>query len=100
MFGQVSTERSKGNYSYRHHVEPRVQLYVPKEETFPIPLRYIDVARTAQSRIDDCWNIDANRNLSESWTRFTQFTTLSGKTSQWIYVVWGAAYNNLSNYQT
>ena len=25
-----------GNFIYRHHVEPQVQLYVPKEDTFPI----------------------------------------------------------------
>ena len=61
----------KGDISYRHHVEPRVQLQVPKGETCPVPLK-IDVARTAhttldvlqESRIDDCWSIDANRNLS------------------------------------
>ena len=35
-----------GNYIFRHHVEPRVKLYVPREESFPIPLRYIDVARS------------------------------------------------------
>ena len=28
----------QGDFIYHHHVEPRVQLYVPKEETFPIPL--------------------------------------------------------------
>ena len=27
----------EGDFIYRHHVEPRVQLYVPKEESFPIP---------------------------------------------------------------
>ena len=27
-------------------VEPRVQLYVPKEETFPFPLKYNDVTRS------------------------------------------------------
>ena len=27
------------NCIYRHHVEPRVKLYVPKEESFPIRLR-------------------------------------------------------------
>ena len=32
-----------GNLIYRHHVEPRVKLYVPTEESFPIPLKYIDV---------------------------------------------------------
>ena len=35
-----------GNFIYRHHVEPRVKLYSPREESFLIPLRYIDVSRT------------------------------------------------------
>ena len=30
------------NFVYGHHVEPRVKLYSPREESFPIPLRYID----------------------------------------------------------
>ena len=38
-------QRTTGNKNYRHHVEPIVQLYVPKEESFPIPLEYIDVVR-------------------------------------------------------
>ena len=29
----------QGEFIYRHHNEPRVQLYVPKEETFPFPLK-------------------------------------------------------------
>ena len=28
-----------GNYIYLHHVEPKVKLYVPREESFPIPQR-------------------------------------------------------------
>ena len=55
----------EGNYIYRHHVEPRVKLYVPKEEPFPIPLRYVDVVRRTnttldvlvESRIEDYWNV-------------------------------------------
>ena len=31
------------DFTNRYHAEPRVQLYVPKEETFPIPRKYIDV---------------------------------------------------------
>ena len=31
-----------GNFIYRHHVEPRVKLYSPREESFPIPQKYID----------------------------------------------------------
>ena len=29
-----------GSFKYRHHVEPRVKLYSPREESFPIPLKY------------------------------------------------------------
>ena len=72
---------------HRHHVEPRVKLYSPRQESFPIPLKYIDVSRTThtnldvvqESRIDDYWNIDGSRDLSDSWTGFTQFTLLSEK---------------------
>ena len=34
-----------GSFIYRHHVEPRVKLHSPREESFPIPLKYIDVTR-------------------------------------------------------
>ena len=76
-----------GNFIYRHHVEPRVKLYSPREESFPIPLKYIDVSRTThtnldvqqEKRIDDYWNIDGSRDLSDSWTGFTQFTLLEEK---------------------
>ena len=71
-----------GSFIYRHHVEPRVKLYSPGEESFPIPQKYIDVSRTThtnldvfqESRIDDFWNIDGSRDLSDPWTGFTQFT--------------------------
>ena len=41
-----------GNFLYRHHVEPRVKLYSPREESFPIPLKYIDVTRTTHTNLD------------------------------------------------
>ena len=76
-----------GSFIYRHHVEPRVKLYSPREESFPIPLIYIDVSRTTHTnlgvkqakRIDDYWNIDGSRDLSDPWTGFTQFTLLEEK---------------------
>ena len=34
---------TQGDFIYRQHTEPRCQLYVPREETFPIPLKYIGV---------------------------------------------------------
>ena len=71
-----------GDFIYRRHVEPRVKLHSPREESFPIPLKYIDVSRTTrmnsdvmqERRIDDCWNIDESRDSSDSRTGFTQFT--------------------------
>ena len=61
------------NFIHRHHVEPRVKLYSPREESFPIPLKYIDVSRTThtnldvklEKRIDDYWNIDGSRDFCE-----------------------------------
>ena len=42
----------QGDFIYRHHNEPRFQLYVSKEETFPIPLKYIDVIRSTHTDPD------------------------------------------------
>ena len=72
------------NFIYRYHVEPRVKLYSPREESFPIPLKYIDVSRTTHTNldvkqekgIDDYWNIDGSRDLSDPWPGFTQFIPL------------------------
>ena len=76
-----------GNFIYRHHVEPRVKLYSPIEESFLVPLKYIDVTRTThtnldvkqEKRIDDYCNIDGSRDLSDPWTGFTQFSLLEEK---------------------
>ena len=76
-----------GSFKNRHHVEPRVARYSPREESFPIPLKYIDVTRTThtnldvkqEKRIDDLWNIGGSRHLSDPWTGFTQFTLLDEK---------------------
>ena len=70
-----------GEFIYRHHVEPRVKRYMPTEESFPVPLKCIDVARTTQTsqdkllekQIDDYWNVDGDRELSDAWTDFTRF---------------------------
>ena len=41
-----------GNFINRHHVAPRVKLYSPREESFPIPPKYIDVPRTTRTNLD------------------------------------------------
>ena len=69
-------------FIYHQHVEPRVKLFSPREESFPIPLKYIDVTITTHTNLDakqelrivEYWNFDGSRNLSDAWTGFTQFT--------------------------
>ena len=77
----------QGDFTCRHHNEPRVQFLVPKEETFPIQLKYFDVARSTQTdlailqekRVDDYWIVDSNKNLSDSWKGFTKLILLKEK---------------------
>ena len=65
---------------------------MPKEDTFSFPLKHIDVARSTytdldvmqEKRIDDHWNVESNRNLSDSWKEITKFTPLKERTSQRI----------------
>ena len=65
----------------------RVKLYVPTEELFPVPLKYIDGTRTSyttldvmlERNIDDFWKVDGDRDLSDTWIGFTIFATLSEK---------------------
>ena len=40
-----------GNFIYRHHVEPRVKLYSPREESFPVPLKHFDVSSTTTYKL-------------------------------------------------
>ena len=44
----------QGDFIHRHHFGLRVQLFVPKEGRFPIPLKYIDVT-TATYTIWTCY---------------------------------------------
>ena len=62
-------------------MENRVKLYVPREESFPIPLKFIDVTRNTDTSLDamleknieDYWNVDGERELSDAWTGLTRF---------------------------
>ena len=51
-----------GNFIYRHHVEPRVKLYTPRKESFPIPLKYIDVSRTTCTNLQDLLQYSPNKD--------------------------------------
>ena len=70
----------QGDFIYRHHVERRVQLYVPKEKSITIPMKKIDV----MGRHIQIWTLHKKNelttvgiNLSDSWTTFTKFTLLN-----------------------
>ena len=39
-------------FFYRHHVEHRVKLYMPAEESFSSPLEFVDVTRTTETTLD------------------------------------------------
>ena len=75
------------NYIHRHHVEPSVELYVPEEESFPMPFQYVDAVRRTNAtlnvllerRIDDYWNVVGDGDLSAPWTGCTQLTILIAK---------------------
>ena len=76
-----------GNFKNRHHVESRVKHFSPREESFPIPLKYIDAPRTTHTSLDVkqekriyySWNIDGSTGLSAYWTGFTEFILLEAK---------------------
>ena len=65
-------------------MEPRAKLYMPREETFAIPLKCIDVTRTThtsldvllEKNIDDYWNVGGEGELSDAWTGLTRFILL------------------------
>ena len=81
-----------------------VTSWYAKEETFPIPLKYIDVSKgsqhksacVARKRIDDSWIVDANLGLSDSWKGFTKFTKKPPREKGGP----GETNKNSSNYQT
>ena len=55
FFGSI-----QGDFIYRHHNEPQVQLHVPKEETFRIPLKYFVVL----SQLILIWMYSKKRRLT------------------------------------
>ena len=73
-----------GDFIRRHHVEPRVKLHVPREESFPIPVKYIDVTRTTYTSLgvwleksfEDYWNVHGEKEVSDAWKGFTRVVIL------------------------
>ena len=60
-----------GSFIYQRHVMNQ-EKYAPREDAFPVPLKYIDVVRHTQTNldipqehtIDSFYNVDSDRPLS------------------------------------
>ena len=73
------------------------KLFMPGEESFPIPLKSIDATRNtytsldvmSEKSIDDYWNVDGDRELSDTWTGFHKIHYIECKATGWIYMVPG-----------
>ena len=87
-----------GNFIYRHQVEPRVKLYSPRKESFPLPLTrttHTNLDVKQEKRIDDYWNIDGSRDLSDLWT----VHSIRRETSKRIFVVRGETDKKAADFQ-
>ena len=89
-------------FNYRRHVEPRVKLYMPRAESCPIPLKYIDVTRITNTNLDvllENWNVDGDRELSDTWTGFHKIHFFERKPTGWKYVVQGETDEKTNDFQ-
>ena len=77
--------------------EARGQLYVPNEETFPIPLKYIDATRSTHSYWSGRVARETNWRLLECWfeqtfvwfvERIYKVHSVEREASQRIFVIW------------
>ena len=42
----------KGDLLIRHHLRPRIELFVPDESIMPFPLKYVDVTRKTRTTLE------------------------------------------------
>ena len=87
--------RSQGNSFIVITLYQESNCTCPKEQSFPISLKYIDVTRTThtsqdvflQKHIEDYWNVDCERKSSDAWTGFTRFNLLKWKATRRVHLV-------------
>ena len=81
---KIRARSTSGVFIYRHHEELRLKFYDSDNETFPIPLKYVDVMRETQNNINnvsehlinDLWTEAKRVTLAEEWTGTTKFQIL------------------------
>ena len=69
------------DFIYRHHVEPRVKLYMPQEESSPIPLKFFDVARTTHTSLD----VLLEKHMDDYWMDKENYQ-MHGQASQDFFI--------------
>ena len=84
-----------GNFIYRHHVEHRVKLYVPRENSFPSPLKYIDVTRTTDTvhRAPLPEPIQSTSSANEPLSRVNYESGRNPRMRQFLEVLWKTSIN-------
>ena len=94
-----------GNFTYRHYVEPRVKLYRPREESFPVPRKYIDVTRATHTNLrcdarratSMIIGISIDQEICLILDRFHTIHLTEGKASRRNFVVRGKIDETASN---
>ncbi|MHC4952052.1 MAG: integrase catalytic domain-containing protein, partial [Planctomycetota bacterium] len=86
-----------GEVLTRHHVVPRSSLFVPSDPESPIPTKFLDVLRTTftdlgneeENQINDYWNVQGNRVLSDNWVGKTNIPILRKPPPKGWTVIYG-----------
>ena len=80
-----------GDFTYRNHVVHRDELYMLKEESFPFPLKYMDVTRTTHASLDVL--LEKNMMISGTWMEKGNFQ-MHGQVSQYSFLEWKATWRS------
>ena len=78
-----------GEFFYRHHEELRLKLYDTENDTFPIPLKYVDRVRQTQTSIynehiiNGLWP-EAKGGVDTGSTRFQILRTRLPEGYKWV----------------
>ena len=94
--GRLQRPPSRLTKSQTLHAETRIISYsTEKIDVTRVTHTTLDVMQ--ECRIDDYWNVDSLRDLSDSWIGFTQFTFFEREASRRIHVVQGEVDETANN---
>ena len=81
---------------------------MPKKESFPIPLKYIDVTRTSytsldvmlEKQIEEQWNVDGKKRIVRRMDRIHKICSIKGKATGRMYMVRGETSKETKNFSS